>query len=276
MDIYRLPEDELFIAGTEQMGLLTTGKIIKTENYSILFCRSGSAYIEIDFNRHYITQNTQVIITTGTHVQGIEISDNFTCSFIVFRKDIYNEVTARLEPSFTYFLKEYPCVQLSPQNIRKMTLFMQMIEEFYHEKNNCFRSDIFKNYIQSLLLDIYDKTRTLFNIDKSKNVGRQEELFIKFIHLVYKYTPREREVGFYAEQLCISPRYLSSIVQCIAGCTVKSIIDKHSIQVIKALLKSADKSIQNISYDLGFPDQSFFARYFKKHTGMSPQGYRLK
>lgn len=276
MDIYRLPENELFIVGTKQTGLLTTGKIIKTKNYSILFCHSGSACIEIDFNRHYITKDTQVILLTGTHVQSMEISDDFSCSFIIFRKDIYNEVTARLEPSFTYFLKEYPCVQLSPRNIRKMTLFMQMIEEFYHEKNNCFRTDIFKNYIQSLLLDIYDKTRTLFNINKSKNVGRQEELFVKFIHLVYKYSPREREVGFYAEQLCISPRYLSSIVQNIAGCTVKNIIDKHSIQAIKALLKSTNKSIQNISYDLGFPDQSFFARYFKKHTGMSPQEYKQK
>ena len=276
MDVFRLPENEQFIAGTEQTGLLTTGEIIKTENYAILFCCGGSACIEIDFSKHYITKNTQIIIIAGTHVQGIEISDDFICSFIIFRKDIYNEVTARLEPSFTYFLKEYPCVELSPRNIRKMTLFMQMIEEFYHEMNNCFRTEIFRNYIQSLLLDIYDKTRTHFKIEKSKNVGRQEELFVRFIHLVYKYSPREREVGFYAEQLCISPRYLSSIVQNIAGCTVKEIIDKHSIQAIKALLKSTNKSIQNISYDLKFPDQSFFARYFKKHTGMSPQEYKQK
>lgn len=276
MEIFRLPENELFIAGTEQTGLLNTGEIIKTENYSILFCNGGSAYLEIDFNRHYITKDTQIIIIAGTHVQSIEVSDDFSCSYIVFRQDIYNEVTARLEPSFTYFLKEYPCVQLSPRNIRKMTMLMHMIEEFYHEKNNCFRTEIFKNYIQSLLLDIYDKTRTLFKIDKSGNVGRQEELFVKFIHLVYKYSPREREVGFYAEQLCITSRYLSSIVQNITGCTVKSIIDKHSIQAIKALMKSTNKSIQSISYDLKFPDQSFFARYFKKHTGMSPQEYRQK
>ena len=54
----------------------------------------------------------------------------------------------------------------------------------------------------------------------------------------------------------------------------KSIIDKHTIQRIKILLKSSNISMQEIAYDLKFPDQSFFARYFKKHTGMSPQEYR--
>ena len=115
-----------------------------------------------------------------------------------------------------------------------------------------------------------------FKIDKSAFIGRKEELFIKFIHLIHKHSPKEREVSFYAEQLYITPRYLSSIVQSIAGCTAKSIIDKHSIQAIKVMLKSDNKSIQNISYDLKFPDQSFFARYFKKHTGMSPVEYRLR
>lgn len=276
MEIFRLPETEAFVAGTEKDGCFTNKEIIKTTNYTILFCNSGTASIEIDYNRHNIAQGSQLIVTSGAYVQGIEESDDFSYQYTVFRQSIYDEITSRLKPSFTYFLKEYPCVKLSSKNIKKITTVLQMLEEFYHEKNNCFRTEIFKNYIQSLLLDIYDKTRTLFNIDKSANIGRKEELFIKFIHLIHKFSPEEREVAFYAEQLFITPRYLSSIVQNIAGCTAKSIIDKHSIQAIKALLKSGNRSIQSISYELKFPDQSFFARYFKKHTGMSPVEYRLR
>lgn len=276
MDIFRLPDTEPFVAGTEKDGSFSCGDIIKTTNYTILFCNSGTASIDIDYNRHCITQGSQVIVTAGTYVKGIETSEDFRYQYTVFRQGIYDEITSRLEPSFTYFLKEYPCVKLSSKNIKKITAVLQMLEGFYHEKNNCFRTEIFKNYIQSLLLDIYDKTRTLFNIEKSANIGRKEELFIKFIHLVHKHSPVEREVSFYAGKLFITPRYLSSIVQNIAGCTAKSIIDKHSIQAIKALLKSGNTPVQSISYELKFPDQSFFARYFKKHTGMSPIEYRQK
>lgn len=126
------------------------------------------------------------------------------------------------------------------------------------------------------MLDVYDKTRTLFKIDKSEEVGRKEELFIRFIHLIHNFCPKERKVGFYADKLHITSRYLSSITQNVADKSAKYIIDKHAIQRIKIMLKYSNMSIQDISYELNFPDQSFFARYFKKHTGMTPLEYRAK
>lgn len=276
MEIFRLPESELFITGTGHSGVFVAGQIIKAYNYAILFCNNGYACIEIEFNRYYITKNTQVIITAGTYVQGIEVSEDFNCSYIYFKQAVYDEVTSRLEPSFTFFLKEYPCVKLPERGVKKITLVMQIMDAYYHEKDNCYRAEIFKNYIQSMLYDIYDKTRTLFKIEKSENIGRKEELFVKFINLVYKHSPEEREVSFYAGELHITARYLSAIVQSIAETSAKELIDKHSIRAIKVLLKSTNKSIQTISYELRFPDQSLFARYFKKHTGMTPLEYRVK
>lgn len=275
MEIFNIPDNEIFIAGENRNDWFTVGQTIKVETFAIFFCGNGTCQIEIDFITHNISENTQMIITAGTQLKIKYASDDFSASYIIFPHEIYDEITSRMEPSFTYFLKEYPCVRLSEKNIRKMRYLIGLMNEFYNEKNNCFREQIFKNYIQSFLLDIYDKTRTLFKIEKSEKIGRQEELFIKFIYLVYKYSPIEREVSFYAENLCITPRYLSSIVQNIAGKTAKQIIDKHTIQGIKVMLKSTGKTMQNISYELKFPDQSFFARYFKKHTGMSPQDYRF-
>ena len=72
----------------------------------------------------------------------------------------------------------------------------------------------------------------------------------------------------------ITPRYLSTIVQAVSGETAKNIIDKHVILEIKVLLESTELSIQEIANRLQFPDQSFFGRYFKKHTGISPMNYR--
>lgn len=269
-----LPENEIFKACVNQNKWFNTDETVQMDIDAIILCTKGKSYIEIDFIVYEIVPNTQLIIIAGSIVKCNYTSDDFTSSYIIFKHDIYNEVTAQLEPSFTFFLKEYPCVQLDEKKIYRMTYLVEAMEDFYKEKDNCFRIHIFKNNIQSFLLDVYDKTRTLFKIDKSEKIGRKEKLFIKFIHLIFDFCPNEREVGFYAEKLCITPRYLTSITQSIAEKSPKFIIDKHTIQRIKIMLKSSNISMQEIAYELNFPDQSFFARYFKKHTGMSPQEYR--
>lgn len=276
MHIFQLPDDEIFKAGADKNEWLPQGKTMKVDVDTIIFCRKGTAHIEIDLIPYELVANTQLIIIAGSIVHNISNSDDFKISYITFKHEVYDEATAQLEPSFTFFLKEYPCVQLGEKRINKMNYMVEAMKDFYNEKTNCFRVKIFKNNIQSFLLDVYDKTRTLFKIDKSEEVGRREELFIKFIHLIHKYCPQQREVGFYAEKLYITSRYLSSITQNVADKSAKYIIDKHAIQRIKIMLKYSNMSIQDISYELNFPDQSFFSRYFKKHTGMSPLEYRAK
>ena len=276
MHILQLPDDEIFKAGADKDEWLPPGKTMKIDVDTIIFCRKGTAIIEIDLIPYEIVANTQLIIIAGSIVHNISNSDDFRISYIIFKHEVYDEATAQLEPSFTFFMKEYPCVQLGEKRINKMNYLVEAMEDFYNEKTNCFRVKIFKNNIQSFLLDVYDKTRTLFKIDKSEEVGRREELFIKFIHLIHNFCPKEREVGFYAEKLYITSRYLSSITQSVAEKSAKYIIDKHAIQRIKIMLKYSNMSIQDISYELNFPDQSFFARYFKKHTGMTPIEYRTK
>ena len=276
MHIFQLPDDEIFKAGADKNEWLPQGKTMKVDVDTIIFCRKGTAHIEIDLIPYELVANTQLIIIAGSIVHNISNSDDFKISYITFKNEVYYEATAQLEPSFTFFLKEYPCVQLGEKRINKMNYLVEAMKDFYNEKTNCFRVKIFKNNIQSFLLDVYDKTRTLFKIDKSEEVGRREELFIKFIHLIHKYCPQQREVGFYAEKLYITSRYLSSITQNVADKSAKYIIDKHAIQRIKIMLKYSNMSIQDISYELNFPDQSFFSRYFKKHTGMSPLEYRAK
>lgn len=276
MHILQLPDDEIFKAGADKDEWLPPGKTMKVDVDTIIFCRKGTALIEIDLIPYEIVANTQLIIIAGSIVHNISNSDDFRISYIIFKHEVYDEATAQLEPSFTFFLKEYPCVQLGEKRINKMNYLVEAMEDFYNEKTNCFRVKIFKNNIQSFLLDVYDKTRTLFKIDKSEEVGRKEELFIRFIHLIHNFCPKEREVGFYADKLHITSRYLSSITQNVSDKSAKYIIDKHAIQRIKIMLKYSNMSIQDISYELNFPDQSFFARYFKKHTGMTPLEYRAK
>ncbi len=141
-----------------------------------------------------------------------------------------------------------------------------------------FRNLIIKNRLQNVLLEICDKIQrfSLRRMQASETTTRQTDLFHRFVALVHEHCVREREVAFYADKLCISTRYLSTIVRNIARCSAKGLIDGAVILEIKMLLQTTDLSVQEIAYRLRFPDQSYLGRYFKKHTGTSPSEFRSK
>ena len=82
-------------------------------------------------------------------------------------------------------------------------------------------------------------------------------------------------MGFYARQLCITPKYLTTLIKRISGLSVSEWIDNYVIIEAKTLLKYSTMSIQEIAYCLNFPNQSFFGKYFRSHTGMTPSAYRM-
>lgn len=95
-----------------------------------------------------------------------------------------------------------------------------------------------------------------------------------FMHLLQQYYRSERSVGFYASKLCISPKYLSLLVREATGQTAAAIIDRFVISEAKNLLRFSGLTIQQVSYQLNFPNQSAFGKYFKHLTGFSPTTFR--
>ena len=104
--------------------------------------------------------------------------------------------------------------------------------------------------------------------------GRCEVIFDDFMHLLEQHCRRERNVSFYAEQLNITPKYFSSAIKQVSGKTAARWIDDAVILEAKTMLKFSGLSIQEIAYRLNFSTQSFFGKYFKQHTGVSPSRYK--
>ncbi len=275
MEVLRTTAEDPFFVGTINCSDMPH-HLFKLEDACIFFCHSGEARIEIDLLEYDITPNTQIIFLPNSIINYSYASPDLSISYITFSNAFFQEATVRLDPSFFHFLKENPVVTLPVERTRTINGLIIALEDLYKDKENCFRLQILRNYIQSFLLDIYDKTHRIFEQNRPEGISRQEELFKRFIQLIHKHCLNQREVSFYAQKMFITPRYLSAIAQTVAGETAKNIIDKHVILEIKVLLESTDLSIQEIANRLQFPDQSFFGRYFKKHIGISPQYYRRK
>lgn len=153
MEILHTTNEEPFVSGTGHFAGWAN-RLMKLEDTAILFCREGHAHIMIDLQEYELAPNTQVVLLPDTIVNFTNISPDFTISYIAFSRILFQEVTARLDLSFFRFLKENPCVTLPEERTRSINGLASGIEDLYHDRDNCFRQQILKNYIQSFLLGI--------------------------------------------------------------------------------------------------------------------------
>lgn len=248
----------------------------RCENGAILFCRKGNARATVNQSVGSIRRDTLVLILPGTILMFDEMSSDFRMMFCSFSRDLFAEAAFRLDPAFFRVLLENPITHATTRIADGAAIWFQMAAYTYRDRDNTFRNMIIRNRLQNVLMEIYDKLQRFskVNYSISDSSSRQVELFHRFVALVHESSSREREVAYYADKLCISTRYLSTIVRNITHSTAKEFIDRSVLMEIKILLQSADMSVQEIADRLHFPDQSYFGRYFKKHTGASPTEYR--
>lgn len=244
---------------------------------AIILCRSGSAEATVNLRRGRLEPNAILLMLPGSILMLTDISSDFRVTYCVYSRDIFAEASFRMEPAFFRFLSENPiCYPRGDEGGAK--IWFDIAAYTYRDRENIFRNTIIKNRVQNILLEIYDKLQRFAERDRPApgTTSRQTELFHRFLALVHDHCSEQRDVAYYADKLCISTRYLSTIVQNVSHSSAKELIDKSVILKIKMMLQSTDLSVQEIAYRLHFPDQSYLGRYFKKHTGVSPTGYRRK
>lgn len=247
----------------------------RTEGGAILFCRRGSATVTVDQLRDRVTRDTLLLLLPGSILHLNERTDDFRVRFCAFSLELFSEAAYRLDPSFFHILHEHAIIRLPDRIIEGVRNWFQMASYTYRDRGNIFRNTIIRNRLQNVLLEAFDKTQRFApDVHSQTGTTRQADLFQRFVALVHEHCTEQREVAFYADRLCISTRYLSTIIRSVAHSTAKEFIDRSVVLEIKMLLGSTELSVQEIAYRLHFPNQSYLGRFFKKHTGVSPTEFR--
>lgn len=266
--------DEQFVVGESNFAYFSE-QPRRCASGAIILCKSGSALVSIDQAQGPVRRDTLLFLLEGWTMRIAEASDDFRMVYCAFSRDLFAEAAFRIEPAFFQALHDRPIVYtVAPVNEAAL-VWMQMADYTYRDRKNMFRNTIIKNRLQNILLDIYDKYQRYDARRRTPAVsGRQQELFLRFVTLVHAHCTRQREVSFYADALCISPRYLSTIVRQATRIPVKEFIDRLVVLEIKLLLQSTELSVQEVAMKMHFPDQSYMGRFFKKYTRQSPTEYR--
>lgn len=254
---------EPFRAGTDTLDFFYN-RLIKLPNGALMFCISGEADITIDLKRYHITPNTKIILLPNSIVSLISASKEFRTHYFAYSDEMFKTACFRLDPPFIHFLKENACYTHTDKAvIRPIIGLMDACHAIYKDSDNRFQKTIAQNLLQIFFLHIYDKVQRLFTQEQIEGSNRKDELFKKFINLVHTHCVTQRDVAFYAEQLCISTRYLSNITKEVGQTTAKELIDDFLILELKVALQSTNLSLKEIAEKYRFPDQSFFGRFFK-------------
>lgn len=120
----------------------------------------------------------------------------------------------------------------------------------------------------------YDALYRRYTGLEQSSKSREQTIFDRFIQLVNQYAVTEHQIGFYASRMCLTERYLGTVIRQASGVTAKEWIDRAVISRIKVELRHTDKSVAIISDQMNFPNPSFFSKYFKRLTQMTPNEYR--
>ena len=245
---------------------------IKFTSYCSIFVKEGEFKIEIDLLPYEFKGPCIVNIRQGQIIQNAKISENFDASFIVLSKRFCDNLFVLLKDCPSYGTATLHQVIAVPQNIvDKFERFYVHIKEIFEDYQN-------KNAYQAMVLAIasffYECGTQCYLpvLDSTQKTGGR--LTEKFLSLVQQHFKKERFLEFYAEKLEVSTKHLSRTVKETTGFTAVNWIDRFIILEAKVLLKASTMSVQQISDELNFNSQSFFGKYFKKHTGKSPKEFR--
>ena len=208
-------------------------------------CTGGTAIIELFSMRRQISKNDLVTILPCQLASIHKVSDDFSMTFFKVDKVMFMDIMSslgRITPDFFFHMRKDFQVPISVNEAKRFLGFCRAIDFRTNNDDPAFRRETILHLLRIYYWDFY-------------------------VHF-------QKKTRNYADQLCISPLYLTKVIQEVNGQSARDMIADYTIIGIKTLLRNADITIKDVVRHSGFSSQSSFSRFFRKHTGMSPSEYR--
>lgn len=254
------------------------------DGYVAIFCFSGNISMDINLNTYEIKPHSLLLSIPGNilRVSKVNADSVRDVRFLViamskeFISTLHFDFNRLFNDSLS--LLENPCVTLGGNNLKISTQYIDLASEIL-------RSDVSDKHdiiatLMSSLFNFYGSiwTKLISDVkafdEPQDSSTRIKVLFDRFLKLVTEYHTSQRNMSFYAEKLCLTPKYLSKLIKKVSGRSAPDWIDAFVILEAKNLLKYSNMPIKEVVFKLHFPNQSVFYKYFKAHTGMTPTEYR--
>lgn len=252
-----------FLSVEGQPYRLTEGRVV--------YFRAGTLRLRINLRELEFKAGDFLVVSPGTVFEFLYISSDLDLAMLAFSNSLME--SWQKEDLLQVYLQGrlFLHLSLTEQESRRMEQIFALLWEVVHDR------PFPKESVQSLISLVFHQTDGFrgreLEAGKQKR-SRQEEVFNRFLELVNKYAVHERSCTFYADRLCLTSRYLSTLVRQASGRTVMDWVNEAVMQEAKLMLYHTDKLVYQIADELNFPNALFFCKYFRRMTGMTPKDYR--
>ena len=292
-------EASLFLSGLEEW---QEGPQVLTYG-AILICRKGKARLNVNYKDWELYEGAVITLfpndvvelkvdgdckspqtengdckspeTENGDCKSPQTTNSFQAEILKYNPSLLREASLQLEQTVYSSLREDRCRQDTPVVTNIINGMFGLLKVYFDQSECTCISQLVLCQLKAFFIGFHEylQRNPQYRPDEVKSY-RVRELFNRFMMLLEKDYKISRDVNYYAEKMNISSKYLTNIVNQVTGHTPKTIIDQYVILQLKLHLKRSTQSIKEMAWEFHFADVSFFCRYFKKHTGLTPQQIR--
>lgn len=292
-------EASLFLSGLEEW---QEGPQVLTYG-AILICRKGKARLNVNYKDWELYEGAVITLfpndvvelkvdgdckspqtengdfkspeTENGDCKSPQTANSFQAEILKYNPSLLREASLQLEQTVYSSLRKDRCRQDTPVVTNIINGMFGLLKVYFDQSECTCISQLVLCQLKAFFIGFHEylQRNPQYRPDEVKSY-RVRELFNRFMMLLERDYKISRDVNYYAEKMNISSKYLTNIVSQVTGHTPKTIIDQYVILQLKMHLKRTTQSIKEMAWEFHFADVSFFCRYFKKHTGLTPQQIR--
>ena len=233
---------------------------------------SGSLRCVVDFRTYSLKAPAMAIFLRGQVIESLETDGEFAVFGMMMNQEFTSSLNLPVSFQEKLFIMNTQFHAISEQMMEAYMSCYRQVANIMRQEDNPYREQIIKHLFSAYYYGLGYYVHSLPSAPVT--MTSQERMCDRFIDLVSKNFKQERDIGFYANKLCISNKYLSTLLKQTTGMTALEWIERYVVLYAKSCLTSTTMTIQQISDELLFPSQSVFGKYFKRVEGISPRAYR--
>lgn len=252
--------------------LFDKGKTFRLNHVCVAVVLQGEADILIDGKTYHVSKRDMFVIIQQQEVRVMSQSEDFQAHILLMSRAYIDNLD--LKNTYQMFLKvrQEPAIHPDKESLTTLLYCFGMIINLLRHQNNPYQRQTIYHAIKAYMYWF----AYYFRVSESRPQNNNEKVCLQFMNLLEKFCYEQHSVAFYAEQMCLTPRYVSACVKAVTGKTAFENIAEQLLQHAYQKLLYSDLTISQISYALGFSNPSAFGKFFRMNEGMGPREWKKK
>lgn len=250
-------------------------KQFKVNFIAYLIVTEGRLSLDLNGVNYQLDRNSSLFVDRKMVVDNVKHTENFSCVICAMSADMgFSFFNKSLIQSIMHIIAN-PVIKMDQAEVDLMMKYYELLVfKMDHQELNLGRETV-RDIIRCFAYDLLSNLNRHLDTDADSDILRQgDRIFRRFMLMLAENTNVNRSVKSYADELCVSPKYLTSVCRRHSDYTASELIATSIVSRIKQLLLYSDLSIKEVAAEMGFDNLSFFGKYVRKHLGLSPNHYR--